>query len=83
MMMPALEVFGGLTYLLLAGDLLVRGAVALSRKAQIPPMIVGLTVVAFGTSAPELFVSLRAALGGSPDIAMGACVVGGVTRLRR
>ena len=56
-----IKLFGGLTYLLIAGDLLVRGALSLSRQARIPPMIVGLTVVAFGTSAPELFVSVGAA----------------------
>ena len=42
-----IKLFGGLTYLLMAGDLLVRGALALARKARIPPMVVGLTVVAF------------------------------------
>jgi cation:H+ antiporter len=66
-----IELFGGLTYLLMAGDLLVRGAMGLSRRAQIPPMVVGLTVVAFGTSAPELFVSASAAFHGLPDIALG------------
>jgi cation:H+ antiporter len=66
-----IELFGGLTYLLMAGDLLVRGALALSRRARIPPMVVGLTVVAFGTSAPELFVSASAALQGLPNIAVG------------
>ena len=42
-----LELFGGLVYLLLGGDLLVRGSVALARRAHIPPLIVVLTVVAF------------------------------------
>jgi cation:H+ antiporter len=69
--MMFLLLFGGLTWLLLAGDLLVRGAVALAERAGIPPMVVGLTVVAFGTSAPELFISLRAVLGGVPEVAVG------------
>jgi cation:H+ antiporter len=69
-----LELFGGLIYLVLAGDLLVRGAVALSKKARISPMVVGLTVVAFGTSAPELFISLGAAFKGHPNIAIGNVV---------
>jgi cation:H+ antiporter len=69
-----IKLFGGLTYLLMAGDLLVRGALALARKARIPPMIVGMTVVAFGTSAPELFVSVSAALQGMPGIALGNVV---------
>jgi len=49
----------------------VRGALGLSRRARIPPMVVGLTVVAFGTSAPELFVSVSAALQGLSGIAVG------------
>jgi cation:H+ antiporter len=66
-----IELLGGLAYLLMAGDLLVRGALGLSRRARIPPMVVGLTVVAFGTSAPELFVSVSAALQGLSEIAVG------------
>jgi len=69
-----LELFAGLIYLLLAGDLLVRGAIALAKRAEISPMVVGLTVVAFGTSAPELFVSLGAAFGGHPEISIGNVV---------
>jgi K+-dependent Na+/Ca+ exchanger-like protein len=69
-----LELFGGLVYLLLAGDLLVRGAVALAEKARVPPMVVGLTIVAFGTSAPELCVSVGAALTGHAGIAIGNVV---------
>jgi cation:H+ antiporter len=66
-----IELLGGLAYLLMAGDLLVRGALGLSRRARIPPMVVGLTVVAFGTSAPELFISVSAALQGLSEIAVG------------
>ncbi|MCP1337432.1 calcium/sodium antiporter [Futiania mangrovi] len=69
--MSYLMVAGGLVLLTLCGDFLVRGAAALSLKLHIPPLIVGLTVIAFGTSAPELFVSVGAALGGYPGIAMG------------
>ena len=64
----------GLAMLLLAGDMLVRGATALSTKLGIPPLIVGLTVVAFGTSAPELLVCIQAALEGAPGIAIGNVV---------
>ena len=70
----ALEIVGGLIYLLLAGDLLVRGSVALARRAQIPPVIVGLTIVAFGTSAPELFVTLQAVVQGHAGISIGNVV---------
>ncbi len=56
------------------GELLVRGAVTLSRRAGVTPAVVGLTVVALGTSLPELVVSLIAALDGRPDIAVGNVV---------
>lgn len=64
----------GVALLLVCGDALVRGAVALSIKLGIPTLVIGLTVVAFGTSAPELVVSLRAALSGSPGLAIGNVV---------
>lgn len=64
----------GLVILLFSGDFLVRGAVALSVRMGLPPMIVGLTVVAFGTSAPELLIGIQAALDGFPDIALGNVV---------
>jgi cation:H+ antiporter len=66
-----LEFIAGLALLILGGELLVRGAVAAALKARIAPLIVGLTVVSFGTSAPELFTSLSAALNGSSNIAVG------------
>ena len=69
-----LLVLGGLALLVLGGDLLVRGAVNLALKLGMTPLVVGLTVVAFGTSAPELLVSLSAALQGSSGIAMGNVV---------
>ena len=61
----------GLTLLLGGGDLLVRGASALAASFGISPLVVGLTVVAFGTSAPELSVNLMAAFQGSSDISFG------------
>lgn len=64
----------GLSLLVLGGELLVRGSVATALKARISPLIVGLTVVSFGTSAPELFTSLSAALNGSSNIAVGNIV---------
>jgi cation:H+ antiporter len=65
---------GGLAYLLVGGDFLVRGALALSRRLSVRPMLVGLTVVAAGTSAPELIVSLQAALDGYAGVAIGNVV---------
>ena len=64
----------GLVMLLLAGDVLVRGAVNASLRLGVPALIVSLTVVAFGTSAPELLISVRALIDGSPGIAMGNVV---------
>ena len=64
----------GLLILLLAGDALVKGAVNLSLRVGIPALIVSLTIVAFGTSAPELLISVNAALEGAPGIALGNVV---------
>ncbi|PWR04396.1 sodium:proton exchanger [Meridianimarinicoccus roseus] len=64
----------GLAILLLAGDALVKGAVNLSLRLGIPALIVSLTVVAFGTSAPELLVSVQAVLRDAPGIALGNVV---------
>ncbi|MFW2588801.1 calcium/sodium antiporter [Sagittula sp. SSi028] len=61
----------GLLILLLAGDALVKGAVNLSLRVGIPALIVSLTIVAFGTSAPELLISVEAGLRGAPGIALG------------
>lgn len=73
--LAVLYLFGGVVWLLMGGDLLIRGSISVSQRAGVPPLVVGLTVVAFGTSAPELVVALRAALGGYPDLAI-ANVVG-------
>lgn len=64
----------GLVILLLAGDSLVRGAVNAALRLGVPALIVGLTVVAFGTSAPELLVSIQAIIDGAPGIALGNVV---------
>lgn len=69
-----LAVVGGLVLLVIAGDLLVRGAVNLALRLGIPSLIVGLTVVAFGTSAPELLVSVKAVQDNAPGIALGNVV---------
>ncbi len=64
----------GFVILLYSGDLLVKAGVALSGHFKISPLVTGVTIVALGTSAPEFFVSLGAAIKGSPDIAMGNVV---------
>lgn len=61
----------GLAVLLVAGDLLVRGAVSLAAALKIPALLVSLTIVAFGTSAPELVVTVQAVLSGNDGIALG------------
>jgi len=66
-----LLVIVGLIALLVAGELLVRGAVDLARALNIPALVVSLTIVAFGTSAPEIFVSVQAVMQGSAGIALG------------
>ncbi|MCC5931226.1 MAG: calcium/sodium antiporter [Cyclobacteriaceae bacterium] len=64
----------GLSVLIAGGEFLVRGASGIASGFRIPPMVIGLTVVSFGTSAPELIISIQAALKGSPDIATGNVV---------
>jgi cation:H+ antiporter len=64
----------GFALLMFGGDALVRGAVGLAERLDLSPAVIGLTVVAFGTSMPELAVSASAALSGSPDIATGNIV---------
>ena len=67
-------VTAGLLALFFGGDRLVGGAVALAERAGISPLVIGLTIVGFGTSAPELVTSIQAALDGSPGIAIGNVV---------
>ncbi len=74
MLIDLLLVAGGLVLLLVAGDFLVRGAVNLSLRLGIPAFMVGMTVVAFGTSAPELLVSVQAVLAGAGGLALGNVV---------
>jgi cation:H+ antiporter len=74
--MPVIYVLGvvGLAALVVGADMLVRGASRLAAAAGISPLVIGLTVVAFGTSSPEMAVSTTAALRGQPDLALGNVV---------
>ncbi len=65
---------GGFALLFLGGEMLVRGSVGLARRLGVSPLLIGLVVVGFGTSTPELMVSLEAALQGRTDIAVGNVV---------
>lgn len=90
--MSVLLVVAGLALLIAGGEALVRGASGIGLLARVSPAIVGLTIVAAGTSMPELVVSVQAALAGSPGIATGnvvgsnlfnACAILGVAALIR
>lgn len=71
MALSAVLLLIGIIILILSGDWMVRGAAALARHWGVPSLIVGLTIVAFGTSAPELFVSIQAVLNGTSELAAG------------
>lgn len=81
MILNVVLLFIGLGALILGGDVLVRGASRLALRFNIQPMIIGLTIVAFGTSAPELLVSLNAAFEDSPDFALGNVVGSNISNL--
>lgn len=71
----------GLVILILGGDFLVRGASRIALRLHLSPLVVGLTIVAFGTSAPELFISIQSAISGSPDITMGNVIGSNICNL--
>ncbi|WP_224816803.1 calcium/sodium antiporter [Hasllibacter sp. MH4015] len=73
-MAASLLVILGLAGLIVGGELLVRGAVSAAKSFGLSPMVIGLTLVGFGTSSPELVTSLQAVLSGSPGIAIGNVV---------
>lgn len=73
-MLTLLTFIAGLVFLSLGGDGLVRGAAGLARNFGISPLVIGLTVVSFGTSAPELVVSLISTFESKPDLAVGNVV---------
>lgn len=73
-MTTVLEIGGGFILLLFGAEYLVRGAVSLANKLKVSPMIIGMTIVAYGTTAPELVVSLEGALIGQPGISVGNVV---------
>lgn len=80
-MLDYFYLIAGLAILVVGGDLLVKGAVGLAEKLNIPALIIGLTIVAFGTSAPELFISVKAALNEAPGIAIGNVVGSNITNV--
>ncbi len=80
-MLDILILFVGLAVLIIGGDFLVRGASNLALRLKISPLAVGLTIVAFGTSAPELIISIKSVLLGHEDLAMGNVVGSNICNL--
>lgn len=79
--MEILILIAGLVVLVLSGDYLVKFASGLAIKMRIPPVIVGLTIVSIGTSAPEIMASARAALEGNPGITVGNVIGSNIANL--
>ncbi|MEX1193360.1 MAG: calcium/sodium antiporter [Brumimicrobium sp.] len=71
----------GLAALIIGGDFLVRGSVGIAAKARLSKLVIGMTVVSFGTSAPELIVSLQSAADGLPEIAIGNVIGSNIANL--
>lgn len=80
-MMDYLLLLMGLTVLLVSGEFLVRGGVSLARRFQISTLVVGMTVVSMGTSAPELVVSLKAVLSGKADFSTGTVIGSNISNM--
>ncbi|MFX0555167.1 calcium/sodium antiporter [Maribacter sp. CXY002] len=80
-MLNLLFVLAGLLLLIAGGNWLLKSAVDLSLKLSIPKIVIGMTVVSFATSAPELIVSINAALDGFPDLALGNVVGSNIANL--
>ena len=79
--MEYLLLIGGFVILLFSGKILVQEAALLALRFNISPLVVGITVVSLGTSAPELVISLQAALNGHPDISIGNVVGSNIANL--
>ena len=79
--MEYLKLIGGLALLVIAGEVLVRGAVGMALRFRISTLVIGMTIVSLGTSAPELLVSIQAALEGHPDIATGNVVGSNISNI--
>ncbi|MGI9027289.1 MAG: calcium/sodium antiporter [Candidatus Saccharimonadales bacterium] len=74
MILSVLAIIAGLVILIAGAEGLVRGASSLAARLNVSPLVIGLTIVAFGTSAPELTVNILAAFNGSPELAIGNVV---------
>ncbi len=81
MYLDIIKLLVGLFVLIIGGDFLVKGASSIAFRFRLSALVVGLTIVAFGTSAPELLISIRSALAGSPDLTMGNVVGSNICNL--
>lgn len=81
MLLAILAILGGLVVLVWSADRFVDGAASTARYAGMPPLLIGMVVVGFGTSAPEMVVSALAALDGNPDLALGNAYGSNITNI--
>ena len=81
MLMTSLFVVGGLALLAAGAEGLVRGSISIALRLGVTPLVIGLTVIAFGTGSPELFVCVGAALGGESGIALGSVVGSNISNI--
>ncbi|MFT5965847.1 MAG: cation:H+ antiporter [Flavobacteriaceae bacterium] len=80
-MLDIVYILIGLVALIFGGNWLLKAAVALSLRLKIPKIVIGMTVVSFATSAPELIVSIKAALDGFPDLSLGNVIGSNIANL--
>ncbi|MCH2036974.1 MAG: calcium/sodium antiporter [Rickettsiales bacterium] len=81
MLILILKIIFGFGLLLVGGEVLVRGSVAVAKAMGLSSLVIGLTVVAFGTSSPELVVSVQSSLAGYPDIALGNVIGSNISNI--
>ena len=80
-MLDYLLLLAGFLLLIAGGEFLVKGAVSIAYRFKISPLVIGMTIVSFGTSAPELLVSIGAATSGHPDLSIGAVIGSNISNL--
>jgi len=80
-MLTTALLIAGFLFLLAGGEALVRGAVAIGRRLNLPPLLIGMVIVGFGTSAPELVVSVNATLEGAPGLAVGNVIGSNISNI--
>lgn len=80
-MLNALAILGGLTLLIASADRFIAGASAVAKHLGAPPLLIGLTIVGLGTSAPEMVVSATAAIGGNPNLGVGNAIGSNITNI--